>query len=124
MPVVAPVEHRLSGDFRPLEARPGPPGIPQIGGQGHSRLGALQGEQKAGQASVGWSGVVGVQGPYPNGHQLLLSHPSPHLWSLSQTYYGQVLKKSADLRPMPVTAARPVPQHIREALQNVHRKYP
>ncbi|CAI9178061.1 unnamed protein product [Rangifer tarandus platyrhynchus] len=40
-----------------------------------------------------------------------------------QTYYGQVLKKSADLQTNAcVTAARPVPQHIREALQNVHEE--
>ncbi|XP_019844140.1 arsenite methyltransferase isoform X3 [Bos indicus] len=40
-----------------------------------------------------------------------------------QTYYGQVLKKSADFQTNAcVTAARPVPQHIREALQNVHEE--
>uniref|UniRef100_A0A2K5F7T3 Arsenite methyltransferase n=1 Tax=Aotus nancymaae TaxID=37293 RepID=A0A2K5F7T3_AOTNA len=38
-----------------------------------------------------------------------------------QTYYGQVLKKSADLQTNAcVTTARLVPKHIREALQNVH----
>ncbi|XP_004478892.2 arsenite methyltransferase [Dasypus novemcinctus] len=38
-----------------------------------------------------------------------------------QSYYGQVLKKSADLQTRAcVTAARQVPRHIREALQNVH----
>ncbi|XP_030890545.1 arsenite methyltransferase [Leptonychotes weddellii] len=37
-----------------------------------------------------------------------------------QTYYGQVLKKSADLQTSAcVTAARLVPKHIREALRNV-----
>nr|XP_020753558.1 arsenite methyltransferase isoform X2 [Odocoileus virginianus texanus] len=92
------------------------------GGRATSGLGALQGA-KAGQASVGWSGVGGVQGPYPSGHQLFFPHPSPHLWPLGQTYYGQVLKKSADLQTNAcVTAARPVPQHIREALQNVHEE--
>uniref|UniRef100_A0A8C6BNH7 Arsenite methyltransferase n=3 Tax=Monodontidae TaxID=9747 RepID=A0A8C6BNH7_MONMO len=40
-----------------------------------------------------------------------------------QTYYGQVLKKSADLQTNAcVTAARPVPKHIREALQNVNEE--
>uniref|UniRef100_A0A2K6CRT3 Arsenite methyltransferase n=1 Tax=Macaca nemestrina TaxID=9545 RepID=A0A2K6CRT3_MACNE len=40
-----------------------------------------------------------------------------------QTYYGQVLKKSADLQTNAcVTTARPVPKHIREALQNVHEE--
>ncbi|XP_055280722.1 arsenite methyltransferase isoform X2 [Moschus berezovskii] len=40
-----------------------------------------------------------------------------------QTYYGKVLKKSTDLQTnVCVTAARPVPQHIREALQNVHEE--
>uniref|UniRef100_A0A8D0VJC1 Arsenite methyltransferase n=2 Tax=Sus scrofa TaxID=9823 RepID=A0A8D0VJC1_PIG len=40
-----------------------------------------------------------------------------------QTYYGQVLKKSADLQTNAcVTAARPVPKHIRKALQNVHEE--
>ncbi|XP_017707158.1 PREDICTED: arsenite methyltransferase isoform X2 [Rhinopithecus bieti] len=40
-----------------------------------------------------------------------------------QTYYGQVLKKSADLKTNAcVTTARPVPKHIREALQNVHEE--
>nr|XP_023402544.1 arsenite methyltransferase isoform X2 [Loxodonta africana] len=40
-----------------------------------------------------------------------------------QTYYGQVLKKSADLRTNAcLTAARPVPRHILEALQNVHEE--
>uniref|UniRef100_A0A8C5UYW4 Arsenite methyltransferase n=1 Tax=Microcebus murinus TaxID=30608 RepID=A0A8C5UYW4_MICMU len=39
------------------------------------------------------------------------------------TYYGQVLKTSADLQTNAcVTAARPVPKHIREALQNVHEE--
>ncbi|XP_059025030.1 arsenite methyltransferase isoform X2 [Mustela lutreola] len=38
-----------------------------------------------------------------------------------QTYYGQVLKKTADLQTSAcVTAARLVPKHIREALRNVH----
>ena len=68
-------------------------------------------------------GLVGCRGPYPSGHQLFFPHPSPHLWPLGQTYYGQVLKKSADLQTNAcVTAARPVPQHIREALQNVHEE--
>ncbi|XP_053439052.1 arsenite methyltransferase isoform X4 [Nycticebus coucang] len=40
-----------------------------------------------------------------------------------QTYYGQVLKKSADLQTNAcVTAARPVPKHVWEALQNVHEE--
>ncbi|XP_073934516.1 arsenite methyltransferase [Castor canadensis] len=40
-----------------------------------------------------------------------------------QSYYGQVLKTSADLQTNAcVTAARPVPKHIREALQNVHEE--
>lgn len=40
-----------------------------------------------------------------------------------QTYYGKVLKKSADLKTNAcVTPARPVPKHIREALQNVHEE--
>ncbi|XP_061049753.1 arsenite methyltransferase [Eubalaena glacialis] len=40
-----------------------------------------------------------------------------------QTYYGQVLKKSADLQTNAcVTAAGPVPKHIREALQNVNEE--
>uniref|UniRef100_G3RK91 Arsenite methyltransferase n=1 Tax=Gorilla gorilla gorilla TaxID=9595 RepID=G3RK91_GORGO len=40
-----------------------------------------------------------------------------------QTYYGQVLKRSADLQTNGcVTTARPVPKHIREALQNVHEE--
>nr|XP_045734686.1 arsenite methyltransferase isoform X3 [Mirounga angustirostris] len=40
-----------------------------------------------------------------------------------QTYYGQVLKKSADLQTSAcVTAARLVPKHIREALRNVHEE--
>ncbi|XP_035967423.1 arsenite methyltransferase isoform X1 [Halichoerus grypus] len=40
-----------------------------------------------------------------------------------QTYYGQVLKKSADLQTSAcVTAARLVPKHIREALTNVHEE--
>lgn len=68
-------------------------------------------------------GLVGCSGPYPNGHQLFFPHLSPHLWPLGQTYYGQVLKKSADFQTNAcVTAARPVPQHIREALQNVHEE--
>ncbi|XP_025736709.1 arsenite methyltransferase isoform X1 [Callorhinus ursinus] len=40
-----------------------------------------------------------------------------------QTYYGQVLKKSADLQTSAcVTAARLVPKHIREALTNIHEE--
>ncbi|XP_006880243.1 PREDICTED: arsenite methyltransferase [Elephantulus edwardii] len=40
-----------------------------------------------------------------------------------QTYYGQVLSKTVDLKTNAcVTAARPVPKHIREALQNVHEE--
>ncbi|XP_036754300.2 arsenite methyltransferase isoform X2 [Manis pentadactyla] len=40
-----------------------------------------------------------------------------------QTYYGQVLKKTADLQTNAcITTARPVPKHIREALQNVHEE--
>ncbi|XP_045658969.1 arsenite methyltransferase isoform X5 [Ursus americanus] len=40
-----------------------------------------------------------------------------------QNYYGQVLKKSADLQTSAcVTAARLVPKHIREALTNVHEE--
>lgn len=40
-----------------------------------------------------------------------------------QDYYGQVLKRSADLQTNAcVTPARPVPRHIREALQNVHEE--
>ncbi|XP_055976828.1 LOW QUALITY PROTEIN: arsenite methyltransferase-like [Sorex fumeus] len=40
-----------------------------------------------------------------------------------KTYYGKVLKKSADLQTNAcVTPARPVPKHIREALQNVHEE--
>ncbi|XP_032737090.1 arsenite methyltransferase isoform X4 [Lontra canadensis] len=40
-----------------------------------------------------------------------------------QTYYGQVLKKSADLQTSAcVTAARLVPRHIRETLRNVHEE--
>ncbi|XP_007187285.1 arsenite methyltransferase isoform X1 [Balaenoptera acutorostrata] len=40
-----------------------------------------------------------------------------------QNYYGQVLKKSADLQTNAcVTAAGPVPKHIREALQNVNEE--
>ncbi|XP_055250579.1 arsenite methyltransferase-like [Moschus berezovskii] len=40
-----------------------------------------------------------------------------------QTYYGKVLKKSTDLQTkVCVIAARPVPQHIQEALQNVHEE--
>ncbi|XP_007938213.1 arsenite methyltransferase [Orycteropus afer afer] len=40
-----------------------------------------------------------------------------------QTYYGQVVKKSADLQATAcVTAARPVPKHIREALRSVHEE--
>ncbi|XP_032279417.1 arsenite methyltransferase isoform X5 [Phoca vitulina] len=40
-----------------------------------------------------------------------------------QTYYGQVLKKSADLQTSAcVTAARLVPKHIQEALRNVHEE--
>ncbi|KAK2493050.1 hypothetical protein MC885_019423 [Smutsia gigantea] len=40
-----------------------------------------------------------------------------------QTYYGQVLKKTADLQTNAcISPARPVPKHIREALQNVHEE--
>ncbi|KAM5138990.1 arsenite methyltransferase isoform 2-T2 [Callospermophilus lateralis] len=40
-----------------------------------------------------------------------------------QNYYGQVLKTSKDLQTNAcVTVARPVPKHIREALQNVHEE--
>ncbi|XP_037351751.1 arsenite methyltransferase [Talpa occidentalis] len=45
------------------------------------------------------------------------------IWKLVQDYYGQVLKKSADLQTNAcVTPARQVPKHIREALQNVHEE--
>ncbi|XP_075389573.1 arsenite methyltransferase [Tenrec ecaudatus] len=45
------------------------------------------------------------------------------IWKNVQTYYGQVLKKSTDLQTNAcVTAARPTPRHIREALQNVHEE--
>ncbi|KAM9617505.1 arsenite methyltransferase isoform 1-T1 [Trichechus inunguis] len=45
------------------------------------------------------------------------------IWKDMQTYYGQVLKKSADLQTNAcVTAARSAPKHIREALQNVHEE--
>lgn len=47
----------------------------------------------------------------------------PNYWPLGQTYYGQVLKKTADLQTNAcITTARPVPKHIREALQNVHEE--
>ncbi|XP_053439050.1 arsenite methyltransferase isoform X2 [Nycticebus coucang] len=50
-------------------------------------------------------------------------HLSLHSGPLGQTYYGQVLKKSADLQTNAcVTAARPVPKHVWEALQNVHEE--
>lgn len=40
-----------------------------------------------------------------------------------QNYYGQVLRKSADLQTNAcVTAARPVPKHLQKALQNVHEE--
>ncbi|KAB1270779.1 Arsenite methyltransferase [Camelus dromedarius] len=42
---------------------------------------------------------------------------------VAETYYGQVLRKSADLQTNAcVTAAGPVPRHIREALKNVHEE--
>lgn len=44
------------------------------GGRATSGLGALQGA-KAGQASVGWSGVGGVQGALPQWTPALLSPP-------------------------------------------------
>nr|XP_027785965.1 arsenite methyltransferase [Marmota flaviventris] len=45
------------------------------------------------------------------------------IWKDVQNYYGQVLKTSKDLRTNAcVTVARPVPKHIREALQNVHEE--
>ncbi|XP_037351750.1 arsenite methyltransferase [Talpa occidentalis] len=45
------------------------------------------------------------------------------IWKDVQDYYGQVLKKSADLQTNAcVTPARQVPKHIREALQNVHEE--
>ncbi|XP_058400362.1 arsenite methyltransferase [Diceros bicornis minor] len=45
------------------------------------------------------------------------------IWKDVQTYYGQVLKKGADLQTNAcVTAAGPLPKHIREALQNVHEE--
>ncbi|XP_077604509.1 arsenite methyltransferase [Crocuta crocuta] len=52
----------------------------------------------------------------------LSPHPHPPL-ALGQTYYGQVLRKSADLQTNAcVTSARLVPKHIREALKNVHEE--
>ncbi|XP_027452408.1 arsenite methyltransferase isoform X2 [Zalophus californianus] len=45
------------------------------------------------------------------------------IWKDVQTYYGQVLKKSADLQTsVCVTADRLVPKHIREALTNIHEE--
>lgn len=53
----------------------------------------------------------------------LASLPLPCPGALAQNYYGQVLRKSADLQTNAcVTAARPVPKHLREALQNVHEE--
>ncbi|XP_019314842.2 arsenite methyltransferase isoform X1 [Panthera pardus] len=64
-------------------------------------------------------GAVTLRSPAP---ALLSPHPHPPL-PPGQTYYGQVLKKSADLQTNAcVTAARPVPKHIREALNNVHEE--
>lgn len=42
-------------------------------------------------------------------------------WLLSQNYYGNVLRTSADLQTNAcVTPAKLVPKYIRERLQNVH----
>ena len=119
-PVVA-VEHRLSGDIRPLEARPGLPGF--LGwGQGHIRAWSFTGSKgRPGLSGLEW-GWWGA-GALPQWTPALLSASLTPPWPPGQTYYGQVLKKSADLQTNAcVTAARPVPQHIREALQNVHEE--
>lgn len=71
----------------------------------------------AGGGLVGRMGASTLRTPAPT---LLFS---PHPWTLGQTYDGQVLKKSADLQTNAcVTAARPVPKHIQEALQNVNEE--
>ncbi|XP_023571393.1 arsenite methyltransferase, partial [Octodon degus] len=45
------------------------------------------------------------------------------VWRAVQSYYGQVLKTSADLQTNAcVTLARSVPKHVQEALQKVHEE--
>ncbi|KAM6184788.1 arsenite methyltransferase [Rhynchocyon petersi] len=58
------------------------------------------------------------------GKMMMVTEPQDsEIWKDVQTYYGQVLRKAADLQTkVCVTAARPVPKHIQEALRNVHEE--
>lgn len=130
---MAKKEPRLSGSIRPSEARPGlcpwPPGSRRGWGWGVAgqSLGLELCREKAwpgldvwrwGGGRVG-TGSVAARTPATS---FLSPHPHPPL-APGQTYYGQVLRKSADLQTNAcVTSARLVPKHIREALKNVHEE--
>ncbi|XP_064229990.1 arsenite methyltransferase isoform X2 [Aotus nancymaae] len=101
-----------------MEVRPGPRPVPRdpwSRDRAGSRLLLLQG------AEVHQVEVEAVTEPSRCSHSSSPSLLLTPLSTLGQTYYGQVLKKSADLQTNAcVTTARLVPKHIREALQNVH----
>ncbi|XP_070077881.1 arsenite methyltransferase isoform X3 [Equus przewalskii] len=84
-------------------------------------------------ACLPWGGASGALGlgSRLRGAQVLESRDrgdmaaprDAEIWKDVQTYYGQVLKKAADLQTNAcVTSTRPVPKHIQEALQNVHEE--
>lgn len=79
-PVVA-VEHRLSGDIRPLEARPGLPGF--LGwGQGHFRAWSFTGSKgRPGLSGLewGWWGAGGLT-PMDTSSSFPTSHPTFGPW--------------------------------------------
>lgn len=105
-------------------ARAPHPRDPCGGGRAES---GLRPSREQSPARPGWVGVgtvahMGLLAPRAPAPALLFS-PLALPLVRGQTYYGQVLKKAADLQTNAcVTSTRPVPKHIQEALQNVHEE--